>query len=131
MPKLSRRGFLAGVAATGAAAFLTPRSRVLGANDDVRVAIVGCGGRGGSHLKGCAGMKGMRVVAVCDPDQGHTGNFVKILDKDFHVKVEVYQQYQKLLENKDIDAVVLATPNHWHALGTVWGCQAGKDVYVE
>jgi len=131
MSQMTRRSFLTGSMAAGAYALLAPHSRVLGANDDIRVALVGCGGRGGSHLKSCCGMKGVRIVAVCDPDQGHTGGYVKTLEKSNYGKVEVYQQYQKLLENKDIDAVVLATPNHWHALGTVWGCQAGKDVYVE
>ncbi|MCY3020420.1 MAG: Gfo/Idh/MocA family oxidoreductase [Planctomycetota bacterium] len=131
MSRITRRRFLTASLATGAAAWLTPRSRVLGANDDIRIAIVGCGGKGGDHFKSFRGMKGVRVVAICDPDQSHTGGFIKAAEKDNPGKIEAYQQYQKLLENKDIDAVVLATPNHWHALGTVWGCQAGKDVYCE
>jgi threonine dehydrogenase-like Zn-dependent dehydrogenase len=69
MSQFSRRQFLTGVAATGAAAFLTPRSRILGANDDIRVAVVGCGGRGGGHIKGFRGQKGARLVALCDPDE--------------------------------------------------------------
>jgi predicted dehydrogenase len=73
---------------------------------------------------------GVRVVALCDPD-------MSILDRearkfyDRNEKVETYTDIRKLLENKDIDAISGATPNHWHALSTVWACQAGKDVCVE
>jgi predicted dehydrogenase len=71
-------------------------------------------------------------VAVCDADDNHLGKAVASAEKgQKDQKVQGYKDYRKLLENKDIDAVVTATPNHWHSLVTVWACQAGKDVYVE
>jgi len=133
MSPISRRRFLSGAAAAGAATLVfNSKVRALGANDDVRVAIVGTGGRGSDHIKAFSKVKGCRIVAVCDADDSHLGKAIGSAEngqKD--QKVQGYKDYRKLLENKDIDAVVTATPNHWHSLVTVWGCQAGKDVYVE
>jgi predicted dehydrogenase len=111
-------------------------SRALGANDDVRVAIVGLGstvkigGRGKADLREFRKIPGVRIAALCDVDR-------KILEtetrkcKDLGEKVEAYADVRKLLEDKNIDAVSITTPNHWHALVTVWACQAGKDVHVQ
>jgi len=115
-------------AANKAAASTTARS--VGANGDIRFAVVGFNGRGQSHISGLGELKGLRLVALCDVDS-------KVLDRavtkqrDKGVPVEGYTDVRKLLENKDIDVVSFATPNHWHALGTIWALQAGKDVYVE
>ncbi|NLF71455.1 MAG: Gfo/Idh/MocA family oxidoreductase [Candidatus Anammoximicrobium sp.] len=125
-----RRSFLKHTLAAGAAAALLPTARVLGANDDVRVAVVGLRSQGKSHLRNYLNMQGVRVVALCDVDQA-------ILDAEVQrlalrgQKVQAFRDFRKLLERNDIDAVSLVTPNHWHALGTVWACQAGKDVCVE
>jgi predicted dehydrogenase len=134
MTSLNRRRFLKATAAsTAALAFPTSTwSRVLGANDDIRVAVVGFGGRGGDHIKGLVDLAkdGVRVVALCDADRrilaGGVDSFAKRNEK-----VEGYTDIRKLLENKDVDAITIAMPNHWHALATIWACQAGKDVYVE
>jgi hypothetical protein len=75
-------------------------------------------------------LKGVRLVAVCDADKTHTAKHAAAMEKD-NQKLEQYQDIRKLLESKEIDAVVTATPNHWHSLATVWACQAGKDMYVE
>jgi predicted dehydrogenase len=105
-------------------------SKVRGANDDIRLAIVGLRKKGKEHLEIFPKVPGIRIVALCDVD-------TQFLDiearkfKDRNEKVARYVDYRKLLENKDIDAVVVVTPDHWHALMTVWACQAGKDVYVE
>src|SRR4051794_21086130 len=130
---ISRRRFLSGSAAVGAAAFLSNTSlRALGANEDVRVAIVGTGGRGSDHIKAYSKVKGCRIVAVCDADESHLAKAVQNAEKGQDgQKVKGFGDYRKLLDDKEIDAVVTATPNHWHSLVTVWGCQAGKDVYVE
>jgi predicted dehydrogenase len=133
MSSITRRRFLSGAAAAGAATLIfNSKVRALDANEDVRVAIVGTGGRGSDHIKAFSKVKGCRIVAVCDADDNHLGKAVESAEKlQKDQKVQGYQDYRKLLENKDIDAVVTATPNHWHSLVTVWACQAGKDVYVE
>ena len=130
MKHITRRKFMTGAMAAGAYALLAPHSRVLGANEDIRVAIVGCGGRGGGHLKSCAGMKGVRLVALCDCDTNILESAAKRLGEKGPA-VQTYTDVRKLLESKEVDAISTATPNHWHSLITVWGCQAGKDVYVE
>ncbi len=127
----SRRIFLAASAAsvfTGCTS--STRQRPLGASDDIRVAVVGLRGRGNSLLKECRANQGVRIAALCDCDS-------KVLEEHksksdaLGENAKTYVDIRKLLEDKEIDAVVLTTPNYWHALGTVWACQAGKDVYVE
>jgi predicted dehydrogenase len=131
MSRITRRRFLSTTAASGAAMILASAShRVLGANDDVRVAVVGCGGRGSNHISAFPKIPGVRLVALCDADSDHLGRAAAGQEKNGN-NVKTYKDYRKLLEDKDIDAVCTATPNHWHSLVTVWACQAGKDVYVE
>ena len=100
--------------------------------DTINMAVVGFGGRGGSHISGYKGLakEGVRVAALCDVDSKVLGKRVDDFAKDKQ-KVEGYKDIRKLLENKDIDAISIATPNHWHSLATIWAVQAGKDVYVE
>ena len=100
-------------------------------NETVRVAVIGLGGRGGSHVNAWSRMKNVEVAAICDVDESHIGAKFKILEGRGSKKPTTYVDIRKLLESKDIDAVSIATPNHWHTLMTVWACQAGKDVYVE
>ncbi|MHC4201423.1 MAG: Gfo/Idh/MocA family protein [Planctomycetota bacterium] len=132
--KTTRRRFLkaslAGAAGAGIASGLSTWSRVLGANEDIRVGQVGFRGQGGGHIKRYQRIKGVRVVALCDVDKDVLNKKVRDFEKRKQ-KVEAYTDVRKMLENKDIDAISVATPNHWHALATIWGCQAGKDVYVE
>jgi predicted dehydrogenase len=105
-------------------------SHATGANSDIRFAVVGFGGRGMSHIQGLREVEGARMVALCDVDQRILDREVKKY-RDLGEKIEAYTDIRKLLENKDIDVVSFATPNHWHALGAIWAMQAGKDVYVE
>jgi predicted dehydrogenase len=131
MSRITRRRFLSTTAASGAGLLLaSSANRVLGANEDVRVAIVGTGSRGGNHIDAFSRIKGARIVALCDADSDHLGRSAAKLEKNGN-KVKTFADYRKLLEDKEIDAIATATPNHWHSLVTVWGCQAGKDVYVE
>jgi hypothetical protein len=111
-------------------------SRVLGANNDIRLGVIGVGstvkggGRGKMDARAFRKIPGVRMVALCDPDHANLDPEVEQFAKD-GFKVEPYTDLRKLLDNKDIDAVCVTTPNHWHALATVWACQAGKDVYCE
>jgi len=136
MNKLDRRSFLKRSTLTTASLGLLPEfgatfsTRAAGANGDIRYAIVGFNGRGKDHLSGMAELEGTRLVALCDVDS-------KVLNREVNKakgeknNVTGYTDVRKLLENKDIDVVTFATPNHWHALGAIWAIQAGKDVYVE
>jgi len=128
MAGISRRTLLATSAAT--ACCFAAGTRIFGANDDIRVAVVGVRGRGGDLINEFSKVPGVRIVALCDADSKVLENRVKQL-ADRNRKVASFADVRKLLEDKTIDAVVTATPNHWHALLTVWACQAGKDVYVE
>ena len=139
MSDLNRRDFLKASIYTGAAvAMAAPFSRVRGANDDIRIAVIGTGSKGGDHCNQWSRLDGVRLVAVCDADESHQnvrvgGGFRRRGQTAPQPQLELikYTDVRKLLENKEIDAISTATPNHWHALVTVWACQAGKDVYVE
>ena len=131
MMKLSRRTFIkTGVAAAAASVSMPAWSQAIGTNDDIRVAIVGLRWRGADHIVDFRKVPGARVAAICDVDPQILDRELKKLDKD-NYKVFSCTDPRKLLDRRDIDAMVIATPNHWHALLTVWSCQAGKDVYVE
>lgn len=127
----SRRAFLKKSVAFGAALSVLPHARILGANDDIRVAVVGVGNKGSQHVGHFKKLPGVRVVALCDPDTNRMSAAIDKHFKDAGEKPQTYTDVRKLLENKDIDAVCVAAPNHWHALATVWACQAGKHVYTE
>jgi len=134
MKTINRRTFLK-TTALGAAAVGLPASswaRVPGANDDIRVAIVGFGGRGKDHIDGMRKLanKGVRIVALCDVDEKILNAGVDSFAKR-NEKVEGFTDIRKLLEFKDLDAITIATPNHWHSLATILAVQADKDVYVE
>ncbi len=124
MQELPRRAF---VITAGAAISRT----AWGANDRINVAVVGVRGRGRDHIAEYIPQGNTRVAAVCDIDTAQTERAVQLVNKLGGGTPKVYQDYRKLLEDKTIDVVSLATCNHWHALGTIWACQAGKDVYVE
>ncbi len=116
--------------AVGLGMGLSPHARVLGANEDIRVAVIGVRIRGGSLIREFSAVPGVRLAALCDVDRQILGEQVKTLS-DGGIKVAAVADPRRLFEDKNIDAVVVATPNHWHALLGVWACQAGKDVYLE
>ena len=103
-----------------------------GANDRVNVAVIGLRGRGRDHITCYSKLPEARVAAVCDIDQAQIERAVQFTEQTTGAKPQkTYPDIRKLLDDKDIDAVSIATCNHWHALATIWACQAGKDVYVE
>src|SRR5271155_413804 len=120
----SRRFFLG--AATAAAA-----SRVWGANDKINVAIVGLGGRGSSHLSIYSKLPEARVAGICDIDQAARERAQATLQKDTGQTAKLFEDMREAFADPGIDAVSIATPNHWHALAAIWAMRAGKDVYGE
>ncbi|MCB1124896.1 MAG: Gfo/Idh/MocA family oxidoreductase, partial [Verrucomicrobiae bacterium] len=128
---LSRRSFLRNTgAATVGLALAAPHARVLGANDDIRVAVVGVHGRGGDHINEYSRIAGTRVVALCDVDRDVLAARAEALAKKDN-PVKTFVDVRELLDSGEVDAISVATTNHSHSLITVWACQAGKDVYVE
>lgn len=133
---VSRRDFLktglatsAGLATAGAVTFMP--KRVFGANGRVRVAIVGLHGRGMNHVQSYSKIQNAEIAAVCDIDENVLRQRLQQMEKMGLPKPVSYIDIRKLLEDKSIDAISIATPNDWHSLMAIWGCQAGKDVYVE
>jgi len=105
-----------------------------GANDRLRIAIIGVHGRGGSQIQQImevSNQSNVEIVALCDPDLEVLKDRSDEFESKYGKKVETLQDFRRALDDKRIDAVTIATPNHWHALMTIWACQAGKDVYVE
>jgi len=125
MSESSRRTFLA----AGAAAISL--RRVLGANGRINVGIVGIGGRGNDHIKTYAPLPDARIVALCDVNQPALERGQAAVLKLTGETPKGYDDMRKMFADKDVDAVSITTPNHWHALSTIWACQAGKDVYCE
>jgi predicted dehydrogenase len=131
MKRITRRNFMKGSIATGVGWTLAaPFSRVRGANSDIRIAVVGLNGRGGAHINEFRRLPGVRVVALCDVDRNVLDRRVRPFENR-NERVDSYVDVRELLDDNSIDAVSIATCNHWHSLITVWACQAGKDVYVE
>src|SRR4051794_38185972 len=145
MRPLNRREFLhdsAAVAAAlaGAAAILEPLQAAEAeatptkkgdANDRLSVAVIGVHGRGMSHVHGFANKNNCEVTVVCDCDSGVIGPAMKAVEKAQGKAPRYEQDLRKLMDDKSIDIISIATPNHWHALAAIWALQAGKSVYVE
>src|SRR5262245_27828762 len=131
MPSPTRRDFLK-TAGLGTLATLAPATvlRAYGSNETIRMAVAGINGRGGDHIKSWLGMKGVEIAYLVDPDTRlYSKRLKQIGDKGPAPKT--VQDVRTALDDKNVDAISIATPNHWHSLMTIWGCQAGKDVYVE
>ncbi len=131
-PRFSRRQFLrtSALAATGVALSARSWAQVAGANSDIRVAVAGLNGRGKNHLTSLRNAKGARLVAICDPDSAVLDRTAEALAKD-GIVVKKYSDVRELVAASDIDAITIATPNHWHSLLGIWALQHGKDIYVE
>jgi predicted dehydrogenase len=101
------------------------------ANDKVSVALIGCKGMGWSNLTSHLKLPDVDVIGLCDVDSNVLNERAAELEQKTGKKAKLYKDYRKLLENKDVDAVIIATPDHWHCLTMVNACEAGKEVYVE
>jgi predicted dehydrogenase len=130
----NRREFLGKAAALGVA-LSAAQYRALGMtaapSDRIRVGFIGLNGMGTGRLRGFMEQPDVHAAVVCDLDQRHLDRAVALVEKTQGHKPDAYRDFRKVLERKDLDAVMIATPDHWHALPTVQACQAGKDVFVE
>jgi predicted dehydrogenase len=131
MKHITRRRFLQTSAVLVGSPMLLNTQRVLGANERVRVAVVGINSRGNAHIGGYIGQPNVEVAALVDPDRRVLANRVSNVEKKTGKAPVGETDIRKVLEDKSIDAISIATPNHWHSLMTIWGAQAGKHVYVE
>jgi len=124
---MERRYFLLSTAAAGA----LKASRLASPNDTIRVGIVGVRGQGGAHIRAYAAMKNVEIAAICDIDESVLDKRIQEVAGSKGKAPARYIDIRKMLEDKSIDCVSIATPNHSHTLQTIWSLQAGKHVYVE
>ena len=130
----SRRSFLKKSATAGSVAIVAPTiisASAFGANDRINADVLGINGRGKSHIKSLMVQDNVQITNLCDPDMNLLKERQKSFKETYNKDVALEQDLRRVMDNKDIDVVTIATCNHWHALATIWACQAGKDVYVE
>ena len=131
----TRRQFIKGAAGAAAVSSFAIGSRadekIIGANDRMRIAVAGVNGRGGSHISGFSGQPNVEVAYVVDPDENVLRKKQAEIEKKTGKKPKAVKDLREALDDAEIDAISIATPNHWHSLMTIWGAQAGKHVYVE
>ncbi len=132
MSRTTRRTFLERSLLTATAVAASPRSSPFARaprasrGDKIRVGVIGVRGRGRAHIGGFKNSPDSEVVAICDPDEQFVGRALELVpDATYH------KDLRALLDDKTIDAITVATPNHWHSLASIWALQAGKHVYVE
>ncbi|HEY3130940.1 MAG TPA: Gfo/Idh/MocA family oxidoreductase [Acidobacteriota bacterium] len=145
MKSRTRRRFLENsIGLAAAAAGLSPleaapvtqtagsKDRIAGANSRIRIGLIGCGGMGRSDLRDFLKIKNVDCVALCDVDDEQRAKTLKLVeDQEVGHSIFVTRDFRSVIDQKDIDAVIVATPDHWHAVPTIMACQSGKDVYVE
>jgi predicted dehydrogenase len=125
--RATRREFLQGSLAAGAAMTLPGRRlQAASANNQINVGLIGCGNRGGQVAAMFQKLKGVNIAGLCDPDAERVAALKKT-----YPKAKTCADLRELIDSPDIDAVIVATCNHWHALAAIWAMRAGKDVYVE
>jgi predicted dehydrogenase len=137
MKPINRRQFVRNSATAAAGLYTLPLSqafakkRKVSANDKIHLGLIGCRGVGWANLKSHLKIPDVEFIGLCDVDQTvldeRNAEFKEMTGK----KLKEYRDFRKMLENKDLDAVIIATPDHWHALQTIYACEAGKDIYVE
>jgi predicted dehydrogenase len=106
-------------------------AKKVGPNDQIRVAVIGVNGRGMDHVGGFLRHKEARITTICDVDKKVVGKAIKTVNLVYGSEPKYVQDLRRVFDDPEIDAVSIATPNHWHSLAAIWACQAGKDVYVE
>jgi predicted dehydrogenase len=132
---ISRRNFIktGSVFAAGMVlpSFANGSPSVVSANDTINVALIGCKNMGWEDLLDFLPHKEVRCVALCDVDQNVLNSRAAKVEKETGIKPDTYKDYRKVLDRKDVDIVIIGTPDHWHCLQFTDACAAGKDIYVE
>lgn len=135
MGEITRRSFVKGAASAAAASSVlvgTSKTTWAGANDRVRVAVVGIRGQGGEHIREYNELPDVEVATLCDIDERvFEHRLVQHFDEAGLPRPKKETDLRRVLDDPDIDAISVASPNHWHALSGIWACQAGKDSYIE
>lgn len=131
MNTINRRAFVKQSLAAAATVTILDGKKVWGANDKVVVGVMGVGGRGTAVTAKFAEQTDVKIACICDVDTRKFNRVSKIIEDAQGHKPKAVQDFRKMLEDKSLDAIINATPDHWHALGSILACQAGKDVYVE
>ncbi len=139
MNHLTRRRFFENSVMAAAAATLPKaldaddaKGKAVSPSEKVTVAILGCGHRGKAHAKSLASLKDCQIAYICDPDLDQADSVANILTKELNYPApKVVQDLRTIIDDPSVDAIFIATPNHWHSLAGIWAMQAGKDVYVE
>src|SRR5262245_44017017 len=130
--QLNRRQFLSKTTTAVLVAGTMARGKVFGANNRIGMCTIGFNGQGNSHIHDILQMSDDAVyVALCDVDANVRQEGAATVKEKQGKEPKLYKDIREALQDKDIDAVTIATPNHWHTLAAIWACQAGKDVYVE
>lgn len=130
MKKVTRRSFLENSAKLSAAAAAVSTTQG-SPNDQINVALVGCGGMGGGDLRDFLRLNEIQCLALADVDDRHAAEKAAMVEKSRGKRPDTHRDFRRILDRKDIDVIIVATPDHWHALPTIMACQAGKDVYCE
>jgi predicted dehydrogenase len=125
--KLNRRSFTNKVSALTSIAFAAPAINVMGANEKIQLGCIGIGDRGKFHLRQFLGYEDVKITALADPKQDNLDQALHLAGDDLFSS----QDFRHVLDRNDVDAIVIASPDHWHAIQMIMACQAGKDVYVE
>ncbi len=135
MKSVERRTFIKNITVASTGTMLTvpmiKKSFTNSPSDSINIAVIGIRNRGKDHYRALAKIPNVNISAICDIDQRLIPEAAAEIEKLTGKKPLVETEFRKILDNKEIDAVSIATPNHWHTLQTIWACQAGKDVYVE
>jgi predicted dehydrogenase len=132
---VNRRSFLKSTGSVAAAAVAAPLVKTAWSNtspnETIRIAVIGLNGRGQTHYREWSKIQNVEVAYLVDVDETLIQRHVSAMEKISPKKPKTAVDIRKVLDDKEVDAISVATPDHWHALATIWGCQAGKDVYVE
>lgn len=138
----SRRDFLKKAAKSAVVVAIAPKAfaaegptilpaSAKGANDRINAAVLGLNGRGKNHVQSLMSLENVQVTTLCDPDMNVLKERQTAFKEEYNKDVALEQDLRRVMDDKNIDVISIASPNHWHALSVIWACQAGKDVYVE
>ena len=132
MSRISRRRFVQGSLIAGASTFAAPYiARSQNTNEKLSVAVVGAGGRGGSHVSAYLGDSRTEITYIVDADEGNGNSKCDAVERAQKSRPKLVKDMREAFDDKSVDIVSTATPNHWHALTGIWAMQAGKDAYIE